>query len=136
MLPDLPVLQGLICNPVQSQLKCSLRGIQNGKQGSILFWIYRAPRQLKCMLRKNFYDLRFLHPSIHKKALKSLTSDCCCCCFMISSNLLPFHTVHGVLKARIVKSFAIPYSSGPYFVRTLHYDPSILGGPTQNGSQH
>ena len=26
--------------------------------------------------------------------------------------ILPFHTVHGVLKARILKWFAIPYSSG------------------------
>ena len=43
---------------------------------------------------------------------------------------LPFHTVHGVLKARILKWFAVPFSSGPHFVRTLHYDPSILGGPT------
>ena len=30
---------------------------------------------------------------------------------------LPFHTVHGVLKARILKWFAIPFSSGPRFVR-------------------
>ena len=42
---------------------------------------------------------------------------------------LPFHTVHGVLKARILSWFAIPFSSGPHFVRTLHYDPSVLGGP-------
>ena len=27
-----------------------------------------------------------------------------------------FHTVHGVLKARILKWFAIPFSSGPHFV--------------------
>ena len=47
---------------------------------------------------------------------------------------LPFHTVHGVLKARILKWFAIPFSGGPRFVRTLHHDPSILGGPTRHGS--
>ena len=41
-----------------------------------------------------------------------------------------FHTVHGVLKARILKWFATPFSSGPHFVRTLHYDPPILGGCT------
>ena len=29
---------------------------------------------------------------------------------------LPFHTIHGVLKARILKVFAIPFSSGPHFV--------------------
>ena len=31
-----------------------------------------------------------------------------------------FHTVHGVLKARILKWFATPFPSGPHFVRTLH----------------
>ena len=47
---------------------------------------------------------------------------------------LLFHTVHGVLKARILKWFAISFSSGPHFVRTLHHDPSVLGGPTWHGS--
>ena len=47
---------------------------------------------------------------------------------------LPLHTVHGVLKAGILKWFAILFSSGPHFVRTLHHDPSILGGPTWHGS--
>ena len=49
------------------------------------------------------------------------------------SIFLLFHTVHGVLKARILKWFAIPFSSGPHFVRTLHHDPSVLGGPTWHG---
>ena len=31
--------------------------------------------------------------------------------------------------------FAIPSSSGPHFVLTLHHDLSILGGPTRHGSQ-
>ena len=47
---------------------------------------------------------------------------------------LPFHTIHGVLKARKLKWFSIPFSSGPHFVRTLHYDPSVLGGPTRHRS--
>ena len=51
------------------------------------------------------------------------------------SIILPFHTVHGVLKERILKWFSIPFSSGPHFVGTLHHDPSILGAPTQHGSQ-
>ena len=46
---------------------------------------------------------------------------------------LPFHAVHGVLKARILKWFAIPFSSGPHSVRPLHNDPSILGGPKWHG---
>ena len=36
---------------------------------------------------------------------------------------LPFHTFHGVIKARMLKWFAILFSSGPCFVRTLHHDP-------------
>ena len=47
---------------------------------------------------------------------------------------LPFHTVHGVLKARILKWFAISFLSGPHFVRIIHHDPSVLGGPTRHGS--
>ena len=31
--------------------------------------------------------------------------------------VLPFDTVHGVLKTRILKWFAIPFSSGPHSVR-------------------
>ena len=46
---------------------------------------------------------------------------------------LPFHTVHGVLKARVVKWFVIPFSSGPHFVRTLHHDLYVLSGPTRHG---
>ena len=46
---------------------------------------------------------------------------------------LPFHTVHGVLKARILKWFAIPFSSGPHSVRLLHHDLSVLDGPTRHG---
>ena len=35
---------------------------------------------------------------------------------------MPFHTVHGVLKTRILKWFAIPFSSGP------HHDPDNHDG--------
>ena len=45
-------------------------------------------------------------------------------------SFLPFHTVHGFLKAIMLKQFAIPLSSGPYSFRPLHHDASILGGPT------
>ena len=53
---------------------------------------------------------------------------------LLCHTFLPFHTVHGVLNKRILKSFAIPFSSGPHFVRTLHHDPSVLFGPTPHGS--
>ena len=42
---------------------------------------------------------------------------------------LPFHTVHGAFIARILEWVIISSSSGPCFVRTLHYDLSVLGGP-------
>ena len=45
-------------------------------------------------------------------------------------SFLPFHTIHGVLKAKMLKWFAITFSTEPHFVRTLHHDLSVLGGPT------
>ena len=35
-------------------------------------------------------------------------------------NFLPFHTAHGVLKARMLKWLATAFSSGPYFVPPFH----------------
>ena len=50
------------------------------------------------------------------------------------SFFLSFHIGHGLLKAKILKWFAIPFSSGPHSVRTLHHDPSVWGGPSRHGS--
>ena len=47
---------------------------------------------------------------------------------------LPFHTVYGILEARILELLAIPFSIGPHFVWTLHYGLPILGGPAWHGS--
>ena len=55
-------------------------------------------------------------------------------CIELTLSKITFHTVHGVLKARTLKWFAIPFFSGPYFVRTLHHDLSVLGDPTWRGS--
>ena len=38
---------------------------------------------------------------------------------------LPFHRVHGVLKAKILKWLAFPFSSGPSFIRPLHHEPWV-----------
>ena len=43
-------------------------------------------------------------------------------------------TVHGVIKTRMLKWFAISFSSVPHFVRILHRDSSVLGGLTWHGS--
>ena len=40
---------------------------------------------------------------------------------------LPFHTVS--FETRILTWFAIPFSSGPHFLRTLHHDHVHLGWP-------
>ena len=42
--------------------------------------------------------------------------------------------VHQNLLARILKWFAIRFSSGPCIVRILHHDLFILGGPIWHGS--
>ena len=39
-----------------------------------------------------------------------------------------------ILEARILEWFAIPFSSGPHFVRTLYHDLSVLSGPSWHGS--
>ena len=46
----------------------------------------------------------------------------------------PFNNVYGLLKARILKWFAVLLSSGLHFVRTLCHNLSVLGGPTRHGS--
>ena len=53
---------------------------------------------------------------------------------LLVSYVFTFHTVHGVLLARILMWVAIFSSRGPRLVRTLDYDPSIMNGPEQNGS--
>ena len=42
---------------------------------------------------------------------------------------VPLYIVHGVLEGRMLKWLAILFSSGPYFVKALNHDPSVLGGP-------
>ena len=43
---------------------------------------------------------------------------------------LPGSSACGILQARILKWFAIPFSSGPHSVGSLHHDLPILGCPT------
>ena len=45
---------------------------------------------------------------------------------------LPFHAIHGVLKARILKWFAIPFSSGLHFVRRIRQRMRWLDGITDS----
>ena len=83
--------------------------------------------------------LLWLHPIILSGVISALISSCILGIYRPGEFLfpypiiLPFHTVHGVLKARILKWFAIPFSSEPHSVRPLHHDLFVLGGPTQHG---
>ena len=79
--------------------------------------------------------LLWLHPFIHCGVISPLISSSILGTywpgefFFQYSIILPFHTVHGVLKAKILKWFAIPFSSEPHSVRSLLCDPFVLGGP-------
>ena len=84
--------------------------------------------------------LLWLHPFILSRVISPLISSSILGTYRPREFLfqypimLPFHTVHGVLKARMLKWFAIPFSSGPHSVRPLHHDLSVSGGPTRHGS--
>ena len=72
--------------------------------------------------------LLWLHPSILSGVISPLISSSILGTYRPGEFLfrypifLPSHNVHGVLKARILKWFAIPFSSGPRSVRPLHHD--------------
>ena len=51
------------------------------------------------------------------------------CLLKMPSEFNILYTVHGVLKARTLKWFAIPFPRGPRFVKTPHHGASILVGP-------
>ena len=81
--------------------------------------------------------LLWLHPFILSGVIFPLISSSILGTYRPGEFLFPcpiflsFHT--GVLKARILKWFAVPFSSGPHSVRALHHDPPVLRGPTGQG---
>ena len=83
--------------------------------------------------------LLWLHPFILSRVISPLISSSILGTYLPGEFIfqcpifLPFHTFHEVLKARILKWFTIPFSSGPHSVRPLHHDPHILGGPSWHG---
>ena len=58
------------------------------------------------------------------------TTDLGSSSFSIIHTFLPFHAIHGILKARILKWFAIPFFHGPLwkiiFSNDVQSDPSYL----------
>ena len=87
-----------------------------------------------------FFVLFFiwLHPFILSGVISSLISSSILGTYQPGEFLfqcpifLPFHIIHGVLKARTLKWFATPFSSGPHSVRPLHDDRSVFGGPIRH----
>ena len=106
---------------------------------AILLFIASDLASITGHIHKWVLFLLWLHPFILSGAVSPLTSSS-----ILGTNrpreflfqypiILHFHTLHGVLKVRIPKWFAIPFSSGPHSVRPLHHDPPVLSGPTQHG---
>ena len=83
--------------------------------------------------------LLWLHPFILSGVISPLISSSILGTYRLGEFLfqypiiLPFHTVHGVLKVIKLKWFAIPFSSGPHSVKPLHHNLTVLGGPSWHG---
>ena len=86
----------------------------------------KIPMLASCLL----FKLRQIHCHLYYNII--LTAFLPFCILIFSRVTKKWHrlykTVHGVLKARILKWYATPYSSGPHSVRPLHHDPA-LGWP-------
>ena len=99
----------------------------------ILFFTALDLASITSHIRSLVLFLLWLHPFILSGVISSLISSSILGPYRPGEFLfqypiiLHFHTVHGVLKARIMKWFAIPFSSGPHSVRSLHHDLPILG---------
>ena len=71
-----------------------------------------------------------MHVNLLEQCMHAKSFQSCLALWNPMNGRAPGSFVHGILKARILKWFAILFSSGPHFVRTLQHDPSVLGGPT------
>ena len=87
----------------------------------------------------NWIFLLWLHPFILSGVISPLISSSILGPYQFWEFLfkypiiLPFHTVHGVLKARILKGLAIPFSGGPHSVSQVHESRQIGSGQTRDG---
>ena len=121
-----------LCNPMDPKLLCPWNSPgKNIRVGCrfLLQEIFQTQGSNPCLKRLLHWQVDSLplsHLGITLPTYGGLSSS------VIS--FLSFHTVSEILVARILPWFAIPFSSGPCFVRTLHYDPSILSGTAQHGS--
>ena len=113
--------------------------MQQQQQHAILLFTASDLASITSHIHSWVLFLLWFHPFILSGVLSPLISSSILCTYRPGEFLfqypifLPFHTVHRVLRARILKWFAIPFSSGPHSVRPLQHDLPILGGPTWHG---
>ena len=92
---------------------------------AMLFFTASDLTSITSHIRSWMLILLWLHPFILSGVISPLISSSVLDTYQPGEFLfqypiiLPFHTVHEVLKARILKWFAIPFSSGPHSVRLL-----------------
>ena len=109
------------------------------KEDHLWEWIWRDKSKMQESATIFIYLYLYKYPFILSRVISPLISSSILSTYWPGEFLfqypiiLPFHTVHGVLKERILKWFAIPFSSGPHSVRPLHHDLPILDGPTGHG---
>ena len=95
--------------------ECVRRVEKQSRPADFWFWGYMLRKYQGDTLRSNSpCPLDLCRMTLSRVGFLMLAPGKCCI-------FSPFHTVHGVLKARMLKRFAIPFSSGPHFVRTLHH---------------
>ena len=100
---------------------------------------------------EHIWEIISLHLLIFQCEISKMTTHCCCSVAQVclTLNNPKDCSMPGLFLCHIFLSFlhfmrfswqvyggsfAIPSSSGSPLARTLHYDMSILGGPTQHGS--
>ena len=73
----------------------------------------------------SFFLELFLHSFLREYWTSSYLGGSIFQCYIF----FPFHAAYGVFQAKILEWVAISSFSGPYFVRTRHYNPILLRWP-------
>ena len=117
------VLQGCILSPCLFNFQFALiYGPDIPGSYAILLFIASDLASITSHIHNWVLFLLWLHPSVLSGVISPLISSSILGTYRPGEFLfqypiiLPFHTVHGFLKARILKWFAIPFSSGPHSV--------------------
>ena len=127
------------CYSLRSSYPCLLLQVQKYVLYTILLFAASNLASSTSSIHNWLLFLLWLHPFILSGVISPLISSSILGTYWPGEVIfqcpifLTFHTVHVVLKARILKWFATPFSSGPRSVRPPHHESSILGDPTRHG---